>query len=293
MAELDLKTVKPLDRHFVDERLKHLYADCLFEAAFANQPGFLYLLIEHQSTVHPRLAFRLWQYMVSIWDDFIREHGQAKSLPLIYPIALYNGPGPYTGTLDLRDLIAGPRALVDQVLARPFPILDLSQIDDERIKRSLHLGILLLTLKHAYDDIMPFEGILDQLSQVQNEPELYYFLRGLIRYILEVRDELDPADLQRAIQAKLSKGAGEEVMTVAELLREEGRQEGRREGHQEGRQEGRREGRQEGRREGRRQGLEEAAVNLLNAGAEPQFVATNTGLSLDRVLTLKARGAKP
>ena len=68
--------------------------------------------------------------------------------------------------------------------------------------------------------------------------------------------------------------------------RAEGEAIGRAEGRIEGRAEGRIEGRAEGRVEGRAEGIASVAVNLLRRGMDVEFVASATGLSVERIREL-------
>ncbi|SHG46566.1 conserved hypothetical protein (putative transposase or invertase), partial [Thermosyntropha lipolytica DSM 11003] len=63
----------------------------------------------------------------------------------------------------------------------------------------------------------------------------------------------------------------EDIMTLAERLRREGREEGRKEGREEGRKEGR----------------EEAALNALREGLDVKLISRLTGLSVERIEELK------
>lgn len=75
------------------------------------------------------------------------------------------------------------------------------------------------------------------------------------------------SELIALIQNKLAPQAGDEIMSLAEILKEEGRQNGIQEGIQ--------------------KGILEVAKKLLEAGTDPVFVAKNTGLSLDKVKHLQ------
>ena len=274
LDSMNLATVKPSPKHFVNERFKNLHTDCLFEAEFDGKPGYLYVLAEHQSTIDPMMSFRLLQYMVAIWESWLKERGRAAvKLPLIYPMVIYSGRQTYKKATGLRDLIEGPVDLVDQILFQPFALLDLSVVDDHRLVERLHVGLLFMALKHAFDEAMPYEEILVQIPRLEREEDYLYFFRRLLRYILEIREDVAPEELRQKVERTVSRDAGEEVMTAAELLKEEGRLEGR----------------LEGRSEGRKEGVISVALNFLKAGFAEDLVAENTGLSLAEIRKLKAK----
>jgi len=156
--------------------------------------------------------------------------------------------------------------LVDQILFRPFPLLNLRDIDDDRLLERLHLGLLFMTLKHAFDKIMPYEKILAQIPRLNDERDVFYFLQRLLRYILEIREDVVPEDLRRGVAKVVSRDAAEAVMTAAELLREEGRKEGK--------------------EAGKKEAIERVALNFLKAGFDEKVIASNTGLSLGEIHVL-------
>ena len=47
---LDLTHIKGIDTHFVTLDMQHLYSDKVFQIRYKNKKGYIYLLVEHQST---------------------------------------------------------------------------------------------------------------------------------------------------------------------------------------------------------------------------------------------------
>jgi predicted transposase/invertase (TIGR01784 family) len=47
---INWRTLARRDRSFVGEHMREHYADLLFEARIGDQPGLLYLLLEHKSS---------------------------------------------------------------------------------------------------------------------------------------------------------------------------------------------------------------------------------------------------
>jgi predicted transposase YdaD len=58
-------------------------------------------------------------------------------------------------------------------------------------------------------------------------------------------------------------------------------------GREEGKAEGREEGREEGIEIGEAREREKTAINMLKHNADPEFISSVTGFSLDKVLELK------
>jgi predicted transposase/invertase (TIGR01784 family) len=268
LRHLDLRTLKPIKTHFVDERLRHLYSDCLYTVRLREGgAAHVYVLVEHQSTSDYWMPFRIWQYIFAAWDDVKRQaDGKQVKLPLIIPLVVYSGAKAYHHSMDLRDLIDASHDLIDMVLYKPAGLHDLTLIDDEEIKADAYLGTMLLTLKHAYDEAMPYDRIFVQLSGIGDEKLRKRFLLAVLRYIFSVRDDADEHKLKDLVTKRLAE-AGDVVMTLAERLEKRGEKIGE--------------------KRGKREGVLTVAVNFLKSGFDEKVVAENTGLPLDEVRQLK------
>ncbi len=105
LAHLDLSTLEPSPDHFVDEKLRELESDLLFNVKAKGADAFLYLLWEHQSTVAALMSFRLLRYKVRIWDLWLREHPGTETLPPIIPVVLCHAPQGWTAVRSFVELL--------------------------------------------------------------------------------------------------------------------------------------------------------------------------------------------
>jgi len=261
---LELHTLEPTGDHFIDERLRHLYSDSLFRVKTKKgTTAMIYFLIEHFSKPDHWSAFRSWRYAFAIWDDCIRAlEGRKGLLPLIIPVIVYNGPRPFKAPLDMRDLIEGDRDLIDRIFMGPNHLIDLSRIDDSDLADDRHLAVALLTLKHAFDEVMPYETLILELKGIEDPALERRFLFAMLRYIFSVREDADDQQLQELITKELG-WEGDQVMTLAEKWKNEGRE------------------------EGRERTLLEVARNLLKRGSEENLIQDATGLSTEEIRSLK------
>ena len=76
-GRLDLDRLTRVPASFVDEALKWRYSDLLFTAPLDGRDAFVYLLVEHQSSADPLMAFRMLRYVTRIWDHHLRDHPRA------------------------------------------------------------------------------------------------------------------------------------------------------------------------------------------------------------------------
>ena len=150
LAIIDTSTLKLEKESFVEPDLSTSIADVLFSVKFNDTDGYIYLLLEHQSTPEHFMAFRLFKYMVNICDRYRLENQKTKFLPLIYPLIIYNGTKSYNAPRNLWDLFN------NQILAKKFwtedhKIVSVHDIPDEEFKTRIWSGILEFFLKHRHE----------------------------------------------------------------------------------------------------------------------------------------------
>jgi predicted transposase/invertase (TIGR01784 family) len=251
---IDFDSIQPSKDHFVEEDLRPLYSDCLFHARLTGGTGGgdpdaeeiqIYVLVEHQSTVDPLIALRMWRYMHAAWRRYLNEHPKAKKVPLIVPLLLYHDKADYAACLDIRELINAPQHLVDLVWNEPIHLIDLHRIPDKQLREQTEISAILLAMKHIRDEVFPLDLLLEALAGVEDSERLILFLKMVVNYIFVTRRDLEADHIRKQVGKQLGSRAEEAVMTVAEKLRKEGKKEGREEGREEGRKEGRKEGKKE------------------------------------------------
>lgn len=155
-AVLDLNSIKPKKESFIDDKLKLQISDLLFETKFNKRSGYIYLLVEHQSTSHKLMAFRILKYMLAIMDQHLKVT-KSEQLPLVYPMIFYNGSENYNYSTDIFDLFGNDKGLAQDIFWNPYQLIDLSKIPDEELKNYLWSGIIMKTMKHIFDNnFLPF-----------------------------------------------------------------------------------------------------------------------------------------
>ena len=100
---LQFDTLHLESESFIDQEQREHFSDVLYSVVINDEPGYLFVLAEHQSTPDRFMPFRLWHYMCLIWDKHLKgEHelsDEKNKLPLIYPLVFYHGKQrPYLST---------------------------------------------------------------------------------------------------------------------------------------------------------------------------------------------------
>ena len=249
----DLDSAELVSGSFVDESLRERMADLLFRLRASGREAFAYLLFEHQSEPDALMVFRMLRYMVRIWERWLAENPEARTLPVILPLVLSHGPQGWTAASTLGELYdADPEALADLARWLPgyeLPVDDLLAQTDAalRDRAADALGrLVVLSLKHSRtgEDLAALVVSWHELvREVVDAPSGVEAFRLVLNYVLQVRD-VDEEEFGRLLELKAGPKTKEAFVTTAERLIEKGRQEGRQEGREEGREEGRHEGMQ-------------------------------------------------
>jgi hypothetical protein len=85
------------------------------------------VVIEHQSTDDWTMPLRMLETMVGLWRRWLRQHRQARSIPLIVPVLLSHTAGGWRTSRCLDEMFAV--APTELGLARYLPRLDLLLVD--------------------------------------------------------------------------------------------------------------------------------------------------------------------
>ena len=233
-------TLERVPGSFVDAKLKDRHTDLLFRVeqvspaagAAGNEPVLVYLLFEHQSTPHSLMAFRLVAYSVRIWEEWLKEHADARRLPAIVPIVLHHGAGGWTGARTLEDLYdldaealeaAGPH-----VLRMRFLLDDLGLETDEALRERAMtaLGRLVIyCLRHAREPAELVAGLREWgalVEEVMAAPDGAAALQTVLRYVLMVHPEATKIVLHQIEAAFGDEKVKEALMTAGEMLIQQG-----------------------------------------------------------------------
>ena len=218
---VNLDSIKLQKESFIDDKLRLQITDLLYTAQFGMRQGYLYLLIEHASSPNKHLSFRLLKYKIAIMDHHLKITGD-KYLPVVYPLILYSGKRPFNYSTDIFDLFGDQRRLAEDILYKPYQLVDLRLISDEELKTQLWFGVMARIMKYIYSkDILPyFKSVILDLRNIQKNGDSDY-IYNIISYLFETGGVPNKAEFINTIKTGLSIEE-EKVMTLAEQFRAEG-----------------------------------------------------------------------
>ena len=279
---VDLNTIKFHKESFIDKELSLKMVDILVETKFNGEPGYIYVLIEHQSKPDKLMSLRIWSYMIKIWERHITNN-KTDDLPAIYPMIFYSGIRNYNHSTNLLDLFSN-KELVQSILGTllPIPLTALNKISDDELGEFHNYRLLALFAKHIHDkdSIVLFKKTIQSVYPNISVKRV----TTIVQYLISFHENAEIEDFRRILdEIGLPKEYEEGIMTLADRLRQEGIKLGMQKGIQEGRQEGI----QEGRQEGEHKKAVAIAKNLLAMGVSIEQVTKATQLSRNEIEVLK------
>lgn len=269
-----LDTLKLESGSFIEEDLRNRYADILYSVETSQGPGYVYALIEHQSTADKLMAFRLMRYAIAAMQHHL-DAGH-KTLPLVVPILFYQGPkSPWPYSLNWQNMFNEPE-MAKTLYSNEFPLVDLTVIPDNKILQHQRIAMLELLQKHIRQ--RDLGELLEQLITLLSQQSLSHSqLDVLINYMLKAGNTADPGALIRQL-ARSAPQYKDQLMTIAEWLEEKGRTEGIQLGLQQGLE--------EGEAKGRLIAARAIARKMLEDGMDTAVITRLTGLSADALSRL-------
>ncbi len=225
----DFTTLAMESGSFIEDDLRTQCSDMLYSVQTPVGKGYLYLLIEHQSRPEKLMAFRLLKYAVAAMQRHLEQGND--TLPVVIPLLFYHGcTSPYPYTTRWLDCFADPE-LAESVYRQAFPLVDITAMPDNAIVTHQRVALLELVMKHirTRDMLELAEEIARLLNQWTLPQEQF---RSLMYYIVGRGETSDTKQFLHTIAAQ-TQDYREDVMTIAEQLRQEGEQKGRQEGRQE------------------------------------------------------------
>lgn len=263
----DLNTLQLASGSFIEDDLRPYYSDVLYSLKAGNGDGYVYCLIEHQSTPDKHMAFRLMRYAIAAMQRHL-DAGH-KTLPLVIPVLFYQGKvSPYPYSMSWLDEFETPE-YARTLYGENFPLVDITIISDDEIMQHRRMAILELLQKHIRQ--RDLTELLDQLTTLLlGGNTTQEQLISVINYMLQAGESRDPAALINTLASRVPQHE-ETLMTIAEKLRLEGEQRGILKGLQLGEQ--------KGRQEGEREAALKIASTMLTSGLDRAMVMQMTGLT--------------
>ncbi|HGJ5876692.1 MAG TPA: Rpn family recombination-promoting nuclease/putative transposase, partial [Arsenophonus sp.] len=222
----DLNSLKAESSSFVDGEMKNYQSDILYSVKTQKGKGYIYLLIEHQSTPDKLMAWRLMRYSMAAMQKHL-DAGH-KKLPIVFPILFYCGeksPHPYS--TDWLDCFSG-KDIAEKIYTKPFKLVDVTTLEDGEIMQHRRIALLELIQKHIHR-----RDMTELLNEIVKLLSYDYYTNNqvitIFNYLIQEGNAQKPMEFITEIAKQSEKHEGA-LMTIAQALRQEGRKEGIQEG---------------------------------------------------------------
>jgi hypothetical protein len=218
---VELGSVALAETDLVGEKLGELFSDALFTARFRGVPGYIWFLIEHQSTPARFMVLRVLGYVAEAWMNFARQRPEPQRLPPIVCVIVYHGEAAWNAPKRLHDVIDGVEHV--PALHRFVPdfeliVDDLVQRADEELK-SRPLPVFAKVVLWMLRDARTIQRLLDRIGAWGDELRLLTRedMTTIVRYLLKVVGDDSFEQVRRRI-IEVAPHTEEVMTTAAESL---------------------------------------------------------------------------
>jgi len=231
---LDLDTLTLQEGSFIDEEMREHQTDLLYQVQLNDgSTATIYLLFEHKSFPDVLVALQLLRYMVSQWQQQVKE-----KVPLtpIIPLVVYHGERAWHIATEFSALLDVPEALQQYQPNFRYHLSDFSHLSDETIRGEIWLRVILSVLRAILNPRLPQEldDLVRLMFRLKDQRTGLEYIRTIMYYMSDATERVKREDIEQAL---LRQGAeGERLMTtIAQEYIQEGIQQGIKQGLEQGR----------------------------------------------------------
>ncbi|MDI6795023.1 MAG: Rpn family recombination-promoting nuclease/putative transposase [bacterium] len=128
------------------------------------------------------------------------------SLPVIIPLVLYYGEDHWEARLNFRDLFDSPLDILSFISDFQYLLWDASGYKDEEIKGEVMLRVVLLLLKHIFQEDLRdrLPGILGLLRDLAEKRTGLEYIETILKYIVNAAPTITYEDLKGVVDEVLA-----------------------------------------------------------------------------------------
>ena len=293
------RKIKPRDlivsqNSFVTSELRYREADIVYKIRNKN----VVILIEHQTRVDYRMAYRILNYQIEIMRANEVENPRKEDKEcLVIPIVLYTGKEKWTAKNYIKEI--QERLYEEKIIKR-----------GEIELGTLGYYALVDVNNYTKEELLKEEGILSKIMLIEKERNTKDLVRTMFEIKEKIQNDKNKEVVYTTMELALNKKFGtkvarkimekiigkesgdmlaveEMVLKENKMLRDEGRKIGISEGKKIGISEGKKIGISEGKLIGIDEGIIRVAKEMLKNGVDDEYVEKYTHLSKEKIEKLK------
>ena len=238
---LRLEDAQLLEGTFVDEQLQDRQTDVLLEVPGESASVWVYVLLEHQSSVDRDMPWRLHRYITRIWSRWKADNDAVGRLPEVIPMVLYHGARRWTGPESLAAMMRSEderQPMASPLVGLRYVLIDLHAMSEDEVvsqtaKAPPSLALTLLHLKalaYTRDLIADLRRWAPLFAALMHRADGLAHANAFFSYTLILHNDWPPEQLAQTLQAVVSEVTEEDVMPHpnphVEALLERGREVG-------------------------------------------------------------------
>lgn len=200
--EIIEENITLLDKEFITIDFDKRESDLIYEVKLKDKKVY-FILLEIQSSVDRKMAYRLLNYMVEIWRkcESNRKKNKTFSLPKIIPCVLYTGKNKWTSPIEFKNLYEDIEGNEEYLLNFKYILIDVHRYNsNDLLKMGSILSSAFYMEKSERKTIEKrFNTLLGSLKYADKE-EIEIFMRWLTSVFVideEKRERIDEKFIRR------------------------------------------------------------------------------------------------
>jgi predicted transposase/invertase (TIGR01784 family) len=193
VALLDFSTLEKTNSSYVADDLRDRESDIVWriqrKTPHTHEPGewlYVYLLLEFQSSIDNHMAVRMMAYVALLYQDLIKSKQlRGGKLPMVFPVVLYNGRGPWGAARAVENLMeTGPDSLDIYGPKMSYFLLDTGRLPPEAlIEQNLVASILQIERSKGPAEI---HAAIKPFAKLLEAPENAELMRAVTVWVKDV-----------------------------------------------------------------------------------------------------------
>ena len=208
VEEIDEKNMMLINKSFILQDFKDKEADLVYKIRVKEQEVIFYVLFELQSSVDYQMPYRLLQYMVEIWREYLKDIeanvAEAKDfkLPVIVPMVLYNGANRWTACKSYKEYLRNSDLFGEYAVDFNYILLNVNGYPDEELLELSNLISLVFLIDKTkdYEEMMAtLEKMIEPLRKISPE-EFLMFKHWLINIATSGMTKEQKKEVEEAVE---------------------------------------------------------------------------------------------
>ncbi len=226
LSLLDLGTLSMTNTTFISEDLKELFSDIIFSCKLINgKESYCSLIIEHKSYLDPYVGFQIGEYIFAAYRTQIKNR---QPLKIIIPIIFYHHQKKWIYR-PIEDYFEGfPEDLKAFIPKFDVIFSDVKNKSDEEIIniRNTAIASMFITQKHNNNIYALFENLGKIYEALQTNQERNSFQKMIVYAFRSVESISNQNEIKDIILKKINEPANKLIMSLYDMLINEGEAKG-------------------------------------------------------------------